>query len=51
MGPAEIAIVLACADILKKAPMDFQNRWMDYKVGIKQVAMEDMRNKGIIIPI
>jgi hypothetical protein len=24
---------------------------MDYKVGIKQVAMEDMRNKGIIIPV
>jgi len=51
MGPAEIAIVLALAEIKKIAPMEFQSRWMDYKIGIKQVGLEDMRKHGIIIPL
>jgi hypothetical protein len=49
MSGWEIGIVLALAEIKKIDPMKMQSRWMDYKVGIKRVGMEDMRKHGVII--
>lgn len=45
----EIGLILALAEMKKIDPMKMQSRWMDYKVGIKRVAMEDTRKHGVII--
>lgn len=49
--PGEIGIVIALAEIRGITPLEMQARWLDYKTGIKQVALEDMRKHGIIIPV